>query len=407
MTSSKHSCTFRKRLSLIFMLLLLSLPAGAVPYRALVVSSDEGIASLILSSLTLLSGEVTSPSACEEARARIEAEARIAEEQRISGYLTAENLSALSSYAPADTQLPDEPFVLEVTDVSIGETEASFLREGDDDAFGYLRLSQGLDLIISAGTADEGLMSEVTVYANGDLVYQAVYLSSDENSIFLPLTEALLPYLKSDYYMIVPVLVPSNVSFTVDGQTVPLVYGYTVLSKGEHTIRYTSPAFENLEETVIVDDGFAINPVLTPLFSGPAIVSSIPFDAEIYYQGVGVENHLAMNGTVPFSITATADGFAPFSIQSTRLSDNLTIMLRPEWMDGANLVDQAKTRFYNALLGTLITFGIHVAANAVSNVYPDYSVAPLATALAGVSIVQLVELVDSMFDYFQAARLGM
>ena len=137
------------------MLLLLSLPAGAVPYRALVVSSDEGIASLILSSLTLLSGEVTSPSACEEARARIEAEARIAEEQRISGYLTAENLSALSSYAPADTQLPDEPFVLEVTDVSIGETEASFLREGDDDAFGYLRLSQGLDLIISAGTADE------------------------------------------------------------------------------------------------------------------------------------------------------------------------------------------------------------------------------------------------------------
>ena len=68
------------------MLLLLSLPAGAVPYRALVVSSDEGIASLILSSLTLLSGEVTSPSACEEARARIEAEARIAEEQRISGY---------------------------------------------------------------------------------------------------------------------------------------------------------------------------------------------------------------------------------------------------------------------------------------------------------------------------------
>ena len=407
MTSSKHSCTFRKRLSLIFMLLLLSLPAGAVPYRALVVSSDEGIASLILSSLTLLSGEVTSPSACEEARARIEAEARIAEEQRISGYLTAENLSALSSYVPADTQLPDEPFVLEVTDVSIGETEASFLREGDDDAFGYLRLSQGLDLIISAGTADEGLMSEVTVYANGDLVYQAVYLSSDENSIFLPLTEALLPYLKSDDYMIVPVLVPSNVSFTVDGQTVPLVYGYTVLSKGEHTIRYTSPAFENLEETVIVDDGFAINPVLTPLFSGPAIVSSIPFDAEIYYQGVGVENHLAMNGTVPFSITATADGFAPFSIQSTRLSDNLTIMLRPEWMDGANLVDQAKTRFYNALLGTLITFGIHVAANAVSNVYPDYSVAPLATALAGVSIVQLVELVDSMFDYFQAARLGM
>ena len=200
---------------------------------------------------------------------------------------------------------------------------------------------------------------------------------------------------------------PSNVSLTVDGGSVPLVYGYTVLEKGEHEIRYTSPAFMNLEETVTVDEGYRIEPVLQPLFSGPAIVSSVPFDAEIYYQGVKVEDHMAMNGTVPFSITASAEGFAPFSIQSTRLTDNLTIMLRPGWMEDVDLVADAKTRFYNALLGTLITFGVHVAANAVTNIYPEYSIAPVATAMAGISIVQLVEMVDAMFDYFQAASLGM
>ena len=76
-------------------------------------------------------------------------------------------------------------------------------------------------------------------------------------------------------------------------------------------------------------------------------------------------------------------------------------------MEDVDLVADAKTRFYNALLGTLITFGVHVAANAVTNIYPEYSIAPVATAMAGISIVQLVEMVDAMFDYFQAASLGM
>ena len=412
MTSSKRICIFRKRLSLAIMLImLLPLPAGAASYRTLVVSDDEGIASLILSSLSLLSGEVTAPAAIEEYGRKAADEERIAREAAISGYITSENLSGLESYLAqeeaAEAAADDGSLVLEVVEAEVQDAERPFLLAGDRDAFDYIRLVQDLDLIIAAETADEGLLSEVSVYANGDLVHRAAYIASEENDQFLPLTESLLPYIKSEDYIIVPVSMPSNVSLTVDGGSVPLVYGYTVLEKGEHEMRYTSPAFMNLEETVTVDEGYRIEPVLQPLFSGPAIVSSVPFDAEIYYQGVKVEDHMAMNGTVPFSITASAEGFAPFSIQSTRLTDNLTIMLRPGWMEDVDLVADAKTRFYNARLGTLITFGVHVAANAVTNIYPEYSIAPVATAMAGISIVQLVEMVDAMFDYFQAASLGM
>ena len=121
-----------------------------------------------------------------------------------------------------------------------------------------------------------------------------------------------------------------------------------------------------------------------------------------------VDNHIAGNGSVPFTVTAIRDGFAPYSVQSTVAPySRVNIELRPAWMGENDMIERSKDRFYSLLLSTLVSFGLQVAANSVSDIFPDWGIAPVGAVFAGISIVQLVELFDSAFDYFQAAKLGM
>ena len=75
-------------------------------------------------------------------------------------------------------------------------------------------------------------------------------------------------------------------------------------------------------------------------------------------------------------------------------------------MDSVNTIEKAKDRFYTNLLSTMISFGCFVAAQSLSGIYTDAGLSPAVTLMAGVSVVGLVELIDSMFGYYQAARLG-
>ena len=75
-------------------------------------------------------------------------------------------------------------------------------------------------------------------------------------------------------------------------------------------------------------------------------------------------------------------------------------------MEDNDIVERSKDRFYTNLLATIISFGCYVASDSLSGIYTDADMAPAVTLFAGVSFVQLVELFDSMFDYYQASRLG-
>ena len=272
-------------------------------------------------------------------------------------------------------------------------------------------LQQGrhpLDLLVVADVEEEGLMSHSRVYANGELIHEAIYISSDEAEEFLQLSNALMPYLKNSDTIIIPVDIPRTVSLSIDGEAVSPVNGYIALEKGEHEFSYGSPVYHAAKETVQVDENTVLEPVLVPIFSGPMFIHSVPYDADIYYQGVKVDNHIAGNGSVPFTVTAIRDGFAPYSVQSTVAPySRVNIELRPAWMGENDMIERSKDRFYSLLLSTLVSFGLQVAANSVSDIFPDWGIAPVGAVFAGISIVQLVELFDSAFDYFQAAKLGM
>lgn len=396
-----------RRLSLSLVLLLLPIALGAASFRAAVVADDERSLRMILDALSVLSGPVTSSSSIASYEAKAEREREAEKAERIIGYITAENLEALEAMEDEEESAAEsDELILEVVSVTVSDAENEFLMKGDEEAFSYVMLSDDLDLLIVSKTEDDGLLSDHTLWVNGREAYSSLYLSSDDDEEFYSILSVLLPYLKSPDTIIVPVDIPAVVSLSIDGSPVTPLRSVIALEKGEHEIIYTSPRFERIEETVDVDESTVLSPHFVPLFSGPAFISSLPYDAAIYYQGMPVVNHVVEEGTVPFSIAARHDGFSPFSMQSTEISDTISISLRPEWMAENDTIERAKGRFYDSLIATLVTFGAFVATNSLSGIYTDVDLAPVAVAFTGLSLVQLVELMDAMFDYFQMARMG-
>ena len=411
MTSSRVTSISRRRLSLLAILLLLAPALWAASFRAAVVAEDEGCMAIILDALSVLSGDVTSPEAVSEFRAREERAEELERARTENGYITAENFDALESLRSGEADeegadAEDEEIVLEIVSASISDVEGSFLAAGDKEAYDYVMLSDDLDLLITAYTEEEGLMTDLSLLVNGEEVYSSLYLTSEEDDEFMNILRVLMPYIKSPDTVIVRVAVPPVVSVSIDGSAVTPLRSVIALERGEHEAVYTSPRFETVRETIYAEEGTVLSPRFVPLFSGPAFISSLPFDAALYYQGIRVEDHIVPEGTVPFSIAARRSGFAPYSMQSTAIEDTISIELRPLWMEDADTIDRAKTRFYDNLLMTLVSFGAFVASGSLDSIYADAGLAPVAVAFTGISLVQLVELLDSMFDYFQMARMG-
>ena len=405
---SLKATSISRSLKLLLALLLLAGSLGASPYSVAVVCEDEGYKSLIEEVLSALSGPVTAEEARRSNQLRLESAARFSRESAVSGYRTAEDSAKLEAYlSNKETAAYDGISVLTLTEAKLTETEKDFLRIQDPDALEYVLVKYALDLLILADVEDEGQVSEAHVWANGDLIYSSLYRKAAETEEFGALLEALLPFFRDRASVIVRVDAPATVAIAVDGIPVSPVRRTLVLERGAHVFRYSSYSYHTLEERINVEEGTVLSPYLSPVYSGPAFLSAVPYDARLYYQGETVENHVTENGTVPYAVTAVRDGFSLLVQQSTVPSAKIRLELNPAWTDDNNVLEREKRRFYNSLLGTLLSFGCYVGSLSLESIYPDDENFPVTTiAFTGLSLLQLVELVDSMFGYYQAAKLG-
>ncbi len=411
MSSSKATFISRKRLSLAILSLLLLLPPSleAAAFRVAAVSSDTAYSSLLSDVLTVLSGEVDSPQAIEAHRDREERKAQLAAEAELSSLRQSESfdrIEALSEASDEEMQEEDEPLVLEVVAPSLSDDEISFLSSGDEEAFRYIALREDLDMLIAASAREDGMMTESEVFIDGDEIHRNLYISNDDSAEFDALLSMLLGRLKGDDSVIVRIEVPSVVSISIDDEPLQLIRSTAVLPRGEHEIRFTSPVHETLTVMVDAQEGTVVAPELVDLPAGRLFVSTVPYDSDVYLQGRPLSGHLALEADLPFQVTATHEGFMPTLVQSRLPMDRLDIQLRPQWMEDEDIVKRAKDRFYTNLLSTIISFGGYVAAQSIEGIWPDAGTSPVTTLFAGFSFVELVALFDSMFDYYQAARLG-
>ena len=352
------------------------------------------------------SGEVTSPDAIAEYEKKTAEREELEKAEELSSLRRSESFDAIESFGEDDEEITDDDsLVVEIVAPEFSDVEKSFLLQGDEDAFTYLMLRENLDLLIAADAKEDGLMTECTVYANGEEIHRNLYISSDDSSEFDSLLSALFPMLKDDE-VIVRVEAPSTVSLSIDGEAVTLIRSVIVMERGEHLLRFTSPVYETVEMTIDAEDGLVVAPEFVEFPTSRLFISTLPYDAELYFQGLKSESHFIPEADVPFQITAVREGFAPLLVQSRLPLESINLTLRPQWMEDNDIVERSKDRFYTNLLATIISFGCYVASDSLSGIYTDADMAPAVTLFAGVSFVQLVELFDSMFDYYQASRLG-
>ncbi len=385
-------------------MLLLPCFLAASPFRTAVVCSDGTYSALISDVLSVLSGPVTSESALSSYSEKLLREEKREKDVALSELRQSESEETASE--EEDEEAWDGSLEMEIVEVSFSDTELDFLHRGDADAFSYLMLRENLDLLIVAAVSEDGLMTESEVYVNGEAVHHSLFISSDDSAEFDSLLHALLPFIKSSDTVVLHIDVPSVVSVSVDGNAVSLIRSVMVTERGEHTMRFTSPLYETVEMTVDAEDNLVVSPDLSLIPPSLLFAASVPYDADIYFQGLRTDTHLIQNADLPFQITAMHPGFSPYLVQSRIAMDRIELELRPAWMEENNIVEKAKDRFYTNLLSTLISFGCYVASDSLSGIYPDGEWGPAVTLFAGVGFVQLVELLDSMFDYYQTARLG-
>ena len=81
--------------------------------------------------------------------------------------------------------------------------------------------------------------------------------------------------------------------------------------------------------------------------------------------------------------------------------------MKPEWISSSDILSEAKNDFYKSLFYTLVAFGTQIGAESLSGFYPSYNLKPVSVVLGGVSLVSLINMLDSAFDYYQAAMLGL
>lgn len=405
MISLRAISTSRRRLELLAIILMLPSFLMAASFRLAVVTDSRPYSAMLSDALALVPGPVTAPDALSDAMADDAQRAVYAREAEVSSLRRRESFAALEALSDEATS-GDTDYFLEIVEPVFSPEEKGFLFSGDEDARCFLMLREDLDALVVADVEEDGMLCESTLRLNGEEVHHSLYLPSDESVEFMAILSVLTGYLKGPLFAVVRVDVPESVLVQVDGDEVKPIRGCIVLEKGEHRFSFSSPDYENAVMEADVADGTVVAPSLQKRSFGPLFVSSRPYGSTLSFRGLEQDSHLVSNAVIPFQMTLTHPGFSDLSVQSRLPMETIHVSLRPEWMADEDLIGRAKDRFYTNLIATIVSFGCYVASGSLSDIFTEVELRPVAALAAGISIVQLVELFDSMFDYYQAARLG-
>lgn len=401
MNSLKAISISRKKLSILLFLMFLPALLWAEPFRAAIVTDSQPYQSILEDALRLLSGEVTSPQSLALYEDKREERQRLEKEKAVSEARQAER-----AYAENETQAESTPLQLEVVTLSLSDAEKDFLYQNDEDAVRFIKLRDDIDLLLVADASEDGMLTEATLYSNGEELRSTLFITEETGDEFLEVAGLLKPIVKDDSVSLVKADLPSPVSIAIDGESVVPVRGYLALEDGEHHISYAAPGYMTKEIEMETYEGAEITTDLEPSGTIRLFVSPLPYDAAIYLNGLKLDTHSVPDAPLPFQLTATHEGFRTYAVQSRLALDRIEVMLYPGWMDDVDIVEKAKDRFYSNLLSTIVSFGCYVASGALEDIYPQAGLSPATGLFMGISFVGLVELFDSMFDYFQMARAG-
>lgn len=404
MTLSKAICTSLRKSRIILILLLIApIYLSGATFNVAIVSENDSYRRLLDDVLDTFSTSVSSEYALDAMNARIDRDRYSEYASSFSKYMKAENLAAIESLSFTSSQ--EKSAALSVLYPEFSDIERKYLLSGDKEAFDYIKMRDGYDMLIALSDLSSDNIPEIAMYIDGNLEREALFIDSlksvEEEYLFSLFSKLLL----SDDYKAVSVDLPPSGTIYIDNAQTGIYTSRIILEKGEHDIAYIIPGYVSKEMRLIIDDCIdSIDLDLEEIPLSSLRISSIPYDSKIFYNGLELDGREIKRLSYPFTISARHSGFSLYSMQSMVPIDTLVLQLKPEWLEDEDMLTIAKSRFYMNLFSTLISFGGYVASNVVGNLLPDYDMKPVSVVLGGISLVSLVCMMDSMFEYFDSAR---
>lgn len=407
MTSLKAIFISRRKTNLlILMSLILLLPLKAGEFRVAFVGNNESYNMIAEDVLDLLSGSVDSELGKSLYLERINRENLDKYQKSVSSILDSESFEKLEKTKQAEASAED--LTLKVIYPSFSEEEISWLYSGDAEAARFLREREGLDILAVFSVQSSVPVDTISIYLNGEKVRDALYAESLKEVETEAMIDLFFPYIKDKSTKLLAIELPERSTLYIDGKQTPLYTGYAALKDGPHTLSYTAMGYLPKTVEIVVSDAFpVVDLALEEVIPLPIYYSTLPYGAEVTFNGVIINTALIEDGRYPYTVTATLDGFDVYSMQSTKRVDILELELKPEWIASSNMLSEAKGEFYKALFITLMSFGASIGMETVAGLYPERNLEPLSVVLGGVSLVSLINVIDSGFEYFQAAKLGL
>lgn len=320
-------------------------------------------------------------------------------------YYEKENYSALSSLITASITRPEK---LDIERVNLSFTEyESLLRQGDEDTYEYLMLTNNLDALIYIKSEGEGTIKEIELLFNGESVRKAYYTTSlysyEEEALTDYFTSLLLSPSHNWHRINVDV---SSASISIDGSVKTDSSPLVVLENGTHTFSLSASGYEDKKETMEIGEERDINLTLSPVASHSLYISTIPWNVDMRVNGEKTEGKYISSIHSPYTLSISSPSFSHLSFQSNSMEKSVEIEMNPQWTGDKDIITEKKNSFYRSIFTSLLSFGGYTALGAVERINGNSGPNTLKVVFGGISIVSLINLVSTAIDYYSSAGQG-
>lgn len=305
-----------------------------------------------------------------------------------------------------ETVIPEE---LEAAVIMIDSN--SYLENLDKDALDHALLLNKLDALIVTQISLYNSLTEVEVYYyDGNLTKITHTLLMHGDIIFESYSKGLLNILNLDYGIIKIENSASGLKILNNKEEVALYGNYLLEKAGTVNLSLNAPYYNDRVVEVFVEKGGIVQSdlLLSKKEYSDLILSSIPSKASVSANGAAFIPlpHLFSSLERPSALIVRLDGFETKNIHLNN-EESISVNLKPSIIVDDTKVESAKKRMYSSLRNTLFSFGFTVASMSIDQIYQEKigsALQPITIAFSGVTIVSLLDFIDSVVDYYSAAK---
>lgn len=251
----------------------------------------------------------------------------------------------------------------------------------------YILNYNDLDLLVCYSSEIDGALSFINVFCyDGDIkpLIDTVYLTNERPSFY----DGILLSIASLYY--------PDVAFISEEGTLTAVDVSLKEYKGQDIELESGKVFEFLKEE-------------KPLENHTQLIFSIPYDASLSIFAIE-------KTSLPLCVTSNEsdiilslnkEGFSGSTFQLDNSRDSINALyLKPTWVKDSGRLKSEKDEFYRCLRNTFLSFSLYAISKSVNNINSDIGAfgKVMEVATAGISIVNLIELIKSCTNYYNRAK---